>query len=133
MADMRRMLLALVSIGFLLVPLACGDEEPEPAAAPATALTITVWPRGRGTGEPTTRTVECDADASGPACARLAKGGAAAFAPVADDAVCTEIYGGPAEAEVSGRVDGTPVAATLSRANGCEIARWEAVRAVVTG
>jgi hypothetical protein len=128
---MRRTLLALVSIGFLLVPLACGDEESEPAAAPATALTITFWPKGRGSGDPTTRTVECAADASDPACARLAEAGAAAFAPVAGDAVCTEIYGGPAEAEVSGTVDGAPVDATLSRANGCEIARWEAVRAVV--
>ena len=128
---MRRTLLAIVSIGFLLVPLACGDEETEPAAAPATSLTITVWPKGRGNGEPSTRTVECGTDASDAACARLAKAGAGAFAPVAGDAVCTEIYGGPAEAEVSGTVDGTPVDATLTRANGCEIARWEAVRAVV--
>ena len=128
---MRRTLHAIVSIGFLLVPLACGDEETEPAAAPSTSLTITVWPKGRGNGAPTTRTVECAADASDAACARLAKAGAEAFAPVAGDAVCTEIYGGPAEAEVSGTVDGTPVDATLTRANGCEIARWEAVRAVV--
>jgi hypothetical protein len=128
---MGRTLLALVSIGFLLAPLGCGDEEQERAAAPATSLTITVWEQGRDAGEPETRTPECSAGASDRACERLAELGATAFAPVEGDAVCTEIYGGPAEAEVSGTIDGTPVEANLSRANGCEIARWEAVQAVV--
>jgi hypothetical protein len=126
----RRAILAFVSIGFLLVA-GCGDQSPEAAAEPPTALTITVWPKGRDAGDATTRSVECAAGSSDRACTRLAQLGADAFAPVAGDAVCTEIYGGPAEAEVSGTVDGTPVDATLSRANGCEIARWEAVRAVV--
>jgi hypothetical protein len=126
----RRTLLAVVSIGFLLVA-GCGDETPEPAAAPPTALTITVWPKGRDAGDPTTRSLECDAGSSDRTCAGLERLGADAFAPVGQDAVCTEIYGGPAEARVTGTIKGTPVDATLSRANGCEIARWEAVRAVV--
>ncbi|MBA2240499.1 MAG: hypothetical protein H0W09_04545 [Solirubrobacterales bacterium] len=39
---------------------------------------------------------------------------------------CTELYGGPDEAEISGRIDGDELQATLTRANGCEIERFDA-------
>ncbi len=38
---------------------------------------------------------------------------------------CTEIYGGPDEAFVTGEINGEPVDTTVSRINGCEIDRWE--------
>jgi hypothetical protein len=124
--------LALLALVAPLALAGCGDEAgSEPAAPPETALNITVWPKGRGEGDATVRRLECASGASDRACARLAELGPDSFAPVAGDAVCTEIYGGPQEARIEGAVDGTPVEATLSRANGCEIARWDAVRAVV--
>jgi hypothetical protein len=49
------------------------------------------------------------------------------LAPVSGDVACTEIYGGPQEATVVGR----DVNASFSRTNGCEIARWDALRPVL--
>ena len=58
------------------------------------------------------------------ACSRLAAGGRAPFAPLPPDTVCTEIYGGPQRARVTGLLDGRHVWATFTRSNGCHIARW---------
>jgi hypothetical protein len=44
---------------------------------------------------------------------------------------CTEIYGGPDVATITGSVDGEPVDATVTRSNGCEIARWDALEPVL--
>src|SRR5919106_260237 len=116
----------------LLALAGCGDApDPEPAAPSETTLTISVWPEGRAAGKPTVRRLECPAQASDPACARLAELGPEAFAPVPGDAACTQIYGGPQEARVEGAIDGTPIDADLSRSNGCEIARWDDVRAIM--
>jgi hypothetical protein len=49
------------------------------------------------------------------------------FAPVDARTACTELYGGPETARVTGVLDGRRVAADFSRNNGCEIARWERV------
>jgi hypothetical protein len=49
------------------------------------------------------------------------------FAPVPDDAVCTQVYGGPQTARVTGRFRGRPVWVRFGRGNGCEIARWRRV------
>ncbi|MFC4955165.1 SSI family serine proteinase inhibitor [Streptomyces mauvecolor] len=47
------------------------------------------------------------------------------FAPVPKDRICTMIYGGPATAHITGSWAGRPVDATYSRANGCEVSRWD--------
>lgn len=47
------------------------------------------------------------------------------FAPVPSDAMCTQIYGGPHTATVTGTFRGEPVNARFSRTDGCEIARWD--------
>ena len=44
---------------------------------------------------------------------------------------CTEQYGGPQTATVTGIVDETPVDATFARTNGCEISAWNAAEAVL--
>ncbi|HJV98221.1 MAG TPA: SSI family serine proteinase inhibitor [Arthrobacter sp.] len=44
---------------------------------------------------------------------------------------CTEQYGGPQQATVTGIVDETPVDATFARTNGCEISAWNAAQAVL--
>jgi len=102
----------------------------------ATSLTITVWPQGEGKDSSQVFHVSCDpltGDLADPAaaCAQLAEAGTVALAPVPLDAMCTQIYGGPAEARIVGTLDGVDVDARLSRVNGCEVARWEALSALL--
>lgn len=108
----------------LAVVAGCGDEDDdgdtEPAAS-GTELTITLDADGPG-GEPAgTETAACEPDAPDP-CGRLK---ATDFAPLDPATPCTEIYGGPDEATVEGSISGEEVSATLTRANGCEIERFE--------
>ena len=42
--------------------------------------------------------------------------------------MCTEQYGGPEQAMITGTYRGEPVSYGLSRTNGCEIGRWESLR-----
>lgn len=53
------------------------------------------------------------------------------FAPVPPDTMCTEIYGGPQTATVTGTFRGEPVDAEFSRTDGCQIARWDAHAALL--
>ena len=41
---------------------------------------------------------------------------------------CTEIYGGPDKASVTGTVDGEPVDAEVARNNGCGISDWDSLK-----
>lgn len=43
------------------------------------------------------------------------------------DRACTEIYGGPQIARVTGTIGGKSVDATISRSDGCGIADWQAL------
>ncbi|WP_328720648.1 subtilase-type protease inhibitor [Streptomyces sp. NBC_00247] len=64
------------------------------------------------------------------ACDRLAEAEGAGedlFRPVDEDAMCTQMYGGPATARITGTWRGRPVDTTVNRKNGCEIARWNAL------
>jgi hypothetical protein len=47
------------------------------------------------------------------------------FAPIPDDMVCIEQYGGPQTARVTGRWHGQPVDVRLARNDGCRIAQWD--------
>jgi hypothetical protein len=118
---MKRLLL----LPFLLVALAAcgGTDVQEPGggstAAPATTaaatnLVVTIWADPASTAAPTTTTVD-----------RAPGATMKDFEPTAADQPCTEIYGGPGKATVTGTLDGAAVNATFSRSNGCEIARWE--------
>ncbi|WP_426989531.1 SSI family serine proteinase inhibitor [Pseudarthrobacter sp. Y6] len=66
------------------------------------------------------------------ACAAL-KNNAALLspAPKSKDVACTEQYGGPQTATVTGIVDDTPVDAAFARTNGCEIGAWNAAQDVL--
>jgi Subtilisin inhibitor-like len=46
------------------------------------------------------------------------------FAPVPKGTACTQIYGGPEIAHVSGTFNGERVDTKFSRGNGCELERW---------
>jgi hypothetical protein len=106
------------------------------AAGARTSLRITVWPEGRRAAEVHRYALAC-APARGTvphparACTLLRRLGADAFAPTPVGTACTDVYGGPAQARVRGLVTGRLVDARLSLTNGCEIGRWNRVRAVV--
>jgi hypothetical protein len=107
------------------------------AAGSPTDLRITVWPQGKGKGEPRTARLRCD-PAGGTfanpveACRRLAAL-ARPFAPVPPDVACTQIYGGPDVAIVTGTFRDRHVWAAFRRTNGCEIARWNRVAFLFAG
>jgi hypothetical protein len=61
------------------------------------------------------------------ACRRLQALGRRAFAPTPRNVACSQIYGGPSTAVVTGSYLGFPLWVRLRRDNGCETARWERV------
>ena len=58
------------------------------------------------------------------ACAHL-DGMTDPFAPLPEDRMCTEQYGGPQTAHITGRWRGEPVDLELSRVDGCRISQWD--------
>ncbi|MDQ0661689.1 hypothetical protein QFZ35_000187 [Arthrobacter ulcerisalmonis] len=47
--------------------------------------------------------------------------------------LCTQQYGGPQVAVVTGTFHGRPVHSTFTRTDGCEIARWKAMGPLLGG
>ena len=97
-----------------------------------TSLRIAYWGDGTGTKPDRVWTLRCDPTAGSLqrptlACQRLSAGGMKLFAPISPKVACTEIYGGPQRARVTGVVEGKRVWATFSRTNGCHIERWAKV------
>ena len=89
----------------------------EDGVGTTTEWTLTCGPEGPGGTHP---------DPIG-ACQVLAKGGGALLAPVAADRQCTQQYGGPQTARVSGTWDGQLVEGAYRRTDGCEIGRWSSM------
>jgi hypothetical protein len=61
------------------------------------------------------------------ACAR-ARRAARLLTTQPEKRACTQIYGGPERARVSGRIGARPVARGFSRTNGCQIADWTQIQ-----
>ena len=138
--------LALLA-GLLLLGSGCSEEPsvsaPETSTTPgtpaggstggATALTVTGTD---ATGATTTWRLTCDppgGDHPDPAaaCAALDERGAGALPPVDKGRVCTQVYGGPEVATVTGTWRGQTVLATFARTDGCQTARWDALAALL--
>lgn len=104
-----------------------------PAGGGPTSLTITAQASPDAAAK--TWTLTCDPpggshpDAAA-ACAQLAAA-EKPFAPLPKNVACTEIYGGPQMATVTGTYRGEPVDASFNRTNGCEIARWDKIATVL--
>jgi hypothetical protein len=133
-----RGLLVLLLLGLAACAAPAGnaaDSSPSTSAdAPAEDLVISL-DRGDGT-EPERYTLRCGdspdgdhPDAAG-ACTHLA-GLDAPFAALPDDMMCTEQYGGPETAHITGRWNGEPVDLELSRTDGCRISQWESLGPVL--
>jgi predicted small secreted protein len=93
--------------------------------------------RGEG-GEPERYTLTCAAPVAGNlpdlagACAHL-QGLDDPFAALPADQMCTEQYGGPQAARVTGRWAGQAVDLELARTNGCQIAQWDRLGPLLPG
>jgi hypothetical protein len=59
------------------------------------------------------------------ACRALESNGAVALPPVPKDKACTQIYGGPETASITGTWQGQPVMSRFARNDGCQISRWK--------
>jgi hypothetical protein len=122
------MRLALLLVALLLLA-GCGSAADGAGTTPEYDLTILYWPNGPD-GESAEATLQCyphggtHPDPEG-ACAALAEN-EDALEPVPGDVACTEIYGGDQVATITGSVE-----ASFSRANGCEIDRWDRLSAVL--
>lgn len=140
---------AALAITLPLALVACGSDDPSALAPRGQATSsadthLVIEVRASKKADTKRFSLTCGSGnqaggthpAAGRACAGLEKAAALdkaedPFAPVPDNAMCTEIYGGPQTATVRGTWEGRQVDATFSRADGCEIERWDTVKAVL--
>jgi len=114
----------------------CGGEEEaaDPGRpAPVSQLTVRVDPDGDGPQQAKQARISCDQEPAerGSPCATAHKLRPADFEPTPDDVACTELFGGPETATISGTLEREKVDGRFSRQDGCEIARWEKVSALL--
>jgi Subtilisin inhibitor-like len=122
-----RSLLPLCALAMLLG--ACGGEDSSDAGTPQPETRLRITYREDADARTLLARLECepaggDHENAEEACRRLGELDDP-FAPTPPDAVCTEIYGGPQTAIVTGTLRGDAVDAAFSRENGCEIERWD--------
>lgn len=127
-------------LALLLLLAACGDPVAAPPASSEAATVLRVSITGGAT--PEAFALSCDGT---PAWTEGDPGreAAAACATVAAEKarlvelsnpdpaasrMCTEIYGGPEEAVIEGRIDGEPIDTKVTRSNGCGISDWDALQ-----
>ncbi len=120
-------------------PSAPGTSAPPAAAGTNALLTITL--QQDAAAEPLQYTLECVDGTPGPAttlpgaedaCAALARLGTDFFTARPDkDIICTQQYGGPQTASITGDLDGTSILATFSLTDGCQISRWTSIQDVL--
>lgn len=128
--DIRALALFLSILGLVLAT-GCGDEDSEPTSGGPfdegdAALTVTLDPDGPdGPEGKETEEVSCEEISDDDACLAIADLEASDFAPPPTDQPCTEQFGGPDIATIEGEIDGEDIDAELSRANGCEIERFD--------
>jgi hypothetical protein len=133
-----------VLLAALVALAACGGQPGKtPAAAdspsPSSAENDLVVEIDRGDGSAGERytlscseVVEGDHPAAEAACAHL-EGMDDPFAPLPPDAICTQVYGGPQTAHVTGVWHGRSVDVQLARNDGCTIAQWDGLGPLLPG
>ena len=122
---------ALLALAVCVAALAAGCGEDDGGGGgfrPLVDLTVSLDPDGDGPEPAREAEVRCGREDRSELCGQVAALKPADFEPVPDDVACTQQFGGPQVAEVTGTLRRTPVDARFSRQNGCEIDRWETVR-----
>jgi len=138
-----RILLSLVALTVLLAGCAASTaaaprsgSASSPASPPPDDLLVEIH---RGGSSPLESyrlicgtTVSGNHPAGAAACAHLNRL-AHPFAPIPADQVCSQIYGGPQTAHITGRWRGTPVDLRLSRVDGCRVEQWNSLGPLLPG
>jgi Subtilisin inhibitor-like len=111
--------IAVVTLGFA-APAGSSDR-----------LRIVIWPRGTTSTTRVTWTLRCNPPGgtlprTGRACRALASL-ERPFAPVPSGVACSEIYGGPQVALVTGSFRGRRVWARFRRTDSCQTGRWNRI------
>jgi len=125
-------------IAFLVAAVGSGVARSAVAGTTAeTQLTISFWPGGRGAEAPQRWTLRC-APVGGTlpraaAVCRQLSALASPFAPRRKNLTCTDQYGGPQQAVITGTHKGGRVWTALGMRNGCEIARAKRLAFLVPG
>ncbi|WP_308405574.1 SSI family serine proteinase inhibitor [Streptomyces tardus] len=91
----------------------------EDAEARTERFELKCGPAGRAAGSHPSASRACAA------VDQAVRGPKSPWEPISKDAVCTQRYGGPQTARVTGTWAGREVSADFERTNGCEIARWD--------
>jgi hypothetical protein len=129
---MRRFALGLLVAASLA---GCGSDEGTQAAGTTGTLAnlvVTVDDDGaRGAQQPRELKLDCAKPTDSQACGAAAGVSAADLRKTPGDTACTQIFGGPEEATIKGEIRGDPVDATFKRSDGCEISRWDHVKALL--
>lgn len=115
-----------VAVVFALAGCGGSSEVSGSDTGPATALTINLDVDGPGGKPAEGKTIECGQGSSdGATDCGLLRLVPAVPPPTPADEACTEIFGGPEVLTLSGTLRNKQVDAKLTRANGCEIARFD--------
>ena len=123
------MRLVALTLAALAVAGCGGKDPPSESTSPTADLQISV---SIGGSEAPSKlwTLRCPAGGSLPdaaeACRKLGEIDDP-FAPVPKATACTQIFGGPEIADVSGTFNGRHVDTQFSRGDGCELERWKRV------
>ena len=113
------------------------SAAPQTGAGTAAGELAVELDRGEG-GPPETYTLTCGPAPAGDlpdpaaACAQLA-GQPDPFAELAPDIACTQLFGGPQTARVTGTWAGADVDLQLSRTDGCRISQWDRLGPLLPG
>lgn len=111
-------------------------SPPTGGAVPDLAANLRIVVRADGTTQTSTHTLTCvptGGDLADPqaACDQLNDLGQEAFADPPEGTMCTQQYGGPQTATITGTLGGEPIKASFSRTDGCQISRWESLSALL--
>ena len=124
-------------IAVLVAAIGCGAGQSASSATPETQLTISFWREGRGTDAPERWTLRCNpAGGTLPRAAAVCRqldALAKPFAPIRRNLVCTDQYGGPQQALITGMHKGNRVWTVIGMRNGCEISRAKRLAFLVPG
>lgn len=127
----RAAIAAAACVGAVTFPAltACGDDDGSRApAGDESELRVVLDVDGEGGRPPREAEVSCPVASGGgrpDACAAVADLSPADAEPVPPDVACIEIFGGYDTARVTGTIRGEEIEAELTRADGCEIDRFD--------
>ena len=126
---MRRIagLLTVLLTGIALAACGANDERPA-AAAPADTTRLVVEVKGAGPGA---QRIELRCGGAEPCEPSTIDKLATLVEPDNPAVACTEQYGGPEQAHMTGTLSNEPVDVTIARSNGCAIADYEALFAAL--